>query len=160
MLHSRGSASGNLRLCLLAFTIMQYLGVMLTASVSEQTKEEEQEAARFDAVFPCILSIMPAAVFNKKDPIVVGVDVVEGIAKVGRSHSQACNVWELSLRRCQHCMLPAAKGIAVTLSMLPATGLCGWKQPILGADSLSHLLQAGGLLFACSWQLQHGPALR
>ena len=48
-----------------------------------QNKEEEQELARFDAVFPCILSIMPAAVFNKKDPIVLGVDVVEGIAKVG-----------------------------------------------------------------------------
>lgn len=47
-----------------------------------QSKEEEQEAAKFDAVFPCVLNILPAAVFNKKDPIVVGVDVVEGIAKV------------------------------------------------------------------------------
>lgn len=47
-------------------------------------KDEEQEAAKFDAVFPCILSIIPGAVFNKKDPIIVGVDVEEGIAKVGR----------------------------------------------------------------------------
>ena len=47
-----------------------------------QNKEEEQEAAKFDAVFPCILSILPAAVFNKKDPIIVGVDIVEGVAKV------------------------------------------------------------------------------
>lgn len=45
-------------------------------------KEEEQEAARFDAVFPCVLSILPTCIFNKKDPIVLGVEVVEGIAKV------------------------------------------------------------------------------
>lgn len=46
-------------------------------------KDEEQEAAKFDAVFPCILRIIPQMVFNKKDPIIVGVDVEEGIAKVG-----------------------------------------------------------------------------
>ena len=28
------------------------------------------------AVFPCVLR--PVAVFNKKDPIVIGVDVIEG----------------------------------------------------------------------------------
>lgn len=49
-----------------------------------QVKDEEQEAAKFDAVFPCILRIIPQMVFNKKDPIIVGVDVEEGIAKVGR----------------------------------------------------------------------------
>ena len=50
---------------------------------SVQVKDEEQEAAKFDAVFPCILRILPACVFNKKDPIIVGVDIEEGIAKVG-----------------------------------------------------------------------------
>ena len=63
--------------CLLLANSLKALCVMHL-----QNKEEEQEAARFDAVFPCILSILPAAVFNKKDPIVVGVDIVEGIAKV------------------------------------------------------------------------------
>jgi translation initiation factor 5B len=29
------------------------------------------------------LQILPTCVFNKKDPIVVGVEVVEGIARVG-----------------------------------------------------------------------------
>jgi translation initiation factor 5B len=29
-----------------------------------------------------LLQILPTCVFNKKDPIVVGVEVVEGIAKV------------------------------------------------------------------------------
>lgn len=45
-------------------------------------KDAEQEAAKGDAVFPCILKILPTCVFNAKDPIVLGVDVVEGIAKV------------------------------------------------------------------------------
>ena len=47
-----------------------------------QVKEHEQEAAKLEAVFPCILRILPTCVFNKKDPIVVGADIVEGIAKV------------------------------------------------------------------------------
>ena len=47
-----------------------------------EIRAAEQEAARFDAVFPCVLKIMPTCIFNKKDPIVVGVEVTEGIAKV------------------------------------------------------------------------------
>lgn len=42
----------------------------------EQLKEEKKEEKKMSAVFPCVLS--PIAVFNKKDPIVVGVDVIEG----------------------------------------------------------------------------------
>ena len=49
----------------------------------KRMKEEEQEAARLEAIFPCVLRIIPSCVFNKKDPIVLGVEVVDGIAKVG-----------------------------------------------------------------------------
>ena len=42
------------------------------AAIQEQKKEE----SKLNAVFPCVLS--PLQVFNKKDPIVVGVDVIEG----------------------------------------------------------------------------------
>ncbi|KAJ8604876.1 hypothetical protein MRB53_041652 [Persea americana] len=42
------------------------------AQLAEQRKEE----SKLLAVFPCVLK--PVAVFNKKDPIVIGVDVVEG----------------------------------------------------------------------------------
>lgn len=42
------------------------------AELTEQRKEE----SKMHAVFPCVLKTV--AVFNKKDPIVVGVDVVEG----------------------------------------------------------------------------------
>jgi translation initiation factor 5B len=39
-------------------------------------QEQKKEESKLNAVFPCVLS--PLQVFNKKDPIVVGVDVVEG----------------------------------------------------------------------------------
>ncbi|ETW09615.1 translation initiation factor aIF-2 [Aphanomyces invadans] len=35
------------------------------------------------AVFPVVLKIIPTCIFNKKDPIILGVDVEEGILKVG-----------------------------------------------------------------------------
>jgi translation initiation factor 5B len=42
----------------------------------KQLEEQRKEESKLLAVFPCVLN--PVAVFNKKDPIVVGVDVVEG----------------------------------------------------------------------------------
>ena len=48
----------------------------------ENIKEEKRREAADEAVFPCVLKIIPNCVFNKKDPIVLGVDVLEGIAKV------------------------------------------------------------------------------
>ena len=41
-----------------------------------QLAEQRKEDSKLLAVFPCVLK--PVAVFNKKDPIVVGVDVEEG----------------------------------------------------------------------------------
>jgi translation initiation factor 5B len=42
------------------------------AELTEQRKEE----SKMLAIFPCV--IKPVAVFNKKDPIVIGIDVIEG----------------------------------------------------------------------------------
>ncbi|KAF2799842.1 hypothetical protein K505DRAFT_293872 [Melanomma pulvis-pyrius CBS 109.77] len=39
-------------------------------------EEQRKEDSKLLAVFPCVLR--PVAVFNKKDPIVIGVDVIEG----------------------------------------------------------------------------------
>jgi translation initiation factor 5B len=39
-------------------------------------EEQRKEESKMLAVFPCVLR--PVAVFNKKDPIVIGVDVIEG----------------------------------------------------------------------------------
>lgn len=41
-----------------------------------QLVEQRKEESKLLAVFPCVLN--PVAVFNKKDPIVVGVDVADG----------------------------------------------------------------------------------
>ncbi|KAI4389228.1 hypothetical protein MLD38_001476 [Melastoma candidum] len=49
----------------------------------DNIKEEKKKEAAEEAVFPCVLQILPNCVFNKKDPIVLGVDILEGIAKVG-----------------------------------------------------------------------------
>ncbi|KAE8147870.1 hypothetical protein BDV25DRAFT_26412 [Aspergillus avenaceus] len=46
------------------------------AELTEQRKEE----SKMLAVFPCV--VRPVAVFNKKDPIVIGVDVVEGSLRI------------------------------------------------------------------------------
>lgn len=46
-------------------------------------KAEKRAEAAEDAVFPCILKILPQFVFMKKDPIILGCEIVAGIAKVG-----------------------------------------------------------------------------
>jgi translation initiation factor 5B len=45
----------------------------------KELQEKKKEESKALAVFPCILH--PLSVFNKKDPIVVGVDVAEGVLK-------------------------------------------------------------------------------
>jgi len=47
------------------------------------TLEAEKEKAKEIAVFPSLCKILPNHVFNQKDPIIVGVEVLEGILKVG-----------------------------------------------------------------------------
>ncbi|CUS07060.1 unnamed protein product [Tuber aestivum] len=49
--------------------------------IEKEMSEQKKRESAANAVFPCILN--PVAVFNKKDPIVVGVDVVEGSLRVG-----------------------------------------------------------------------------
>jgi translation initiation factor 5B len=41
-----------------------------------QLAEQRKEESKLHAVFPCVLH--PLQVFNKKDPIVIGVDVIDG----------------------------------------------------------------------------------
>jgi translation initiation factor 5B len=45
--------------------------------------EQKRKDQAPQAVFPCVLRIIPGCVFNKRDPIIVGVDVVEGTLRVG-----------------------------------------------------------------------------
>ncbi|KAF8405914.1 hypothetical protein HHK36_007992 [Tetracentron sinense] len=61
----------------------------------DNLKEEKKKKATEEVVFPCVLKIMPNCIFNKNDPIVLGVDVLEGIAKV----SLFSGVWKERNRR-------------------------------------------------------------
>jgi translation initiation factor 5B len=55
--------------------IIYHLFDSFTAHMA-QIQEQKKEESKLHAVFPCVLH--PLQVFNKKDPIVVGVDVAEG----------------------------------------------------------------------------------
>jgi translation initiation factor 5B len=46
-------------------------------------KKMRQEEVKDEVVFPCVLKILQEHIFNKKDPIVLGVDVAEGMLRVG-----------------------------------------------------------------------------
>ncbi|KAL2021938.1 hypothetical protein VTK56DRAFT_6357 [Thermocarpiscus australiensis] len=59
--------------------IIYHLFDAFTKHINEQN-EKKKEESKMLAVFPCVLS--PVAVFNKTNPIVVGVDVVEGQLKI------------------------------------------------------------------------------
>ncbi|XP_074311712.1 eukaryotic translation initiation factor 5B-like [Silene latifolia] len=62
--------------------IIYHLFDQFTAYI-DTIKEEKKKGAANEAVFPCVLKIVPNGVFNKKDPILLGVDVLEGIVKKG-----------------------------------------------------------------------------
>ncbi|KAI5781475.1 hypothetical protein EDC01DRAFT_784380 [Geopyxis carbonaria] len=60
--------------------IIYHLFDNFTAYQKEMLEQQRRESAA-QAVFPCILNVV--AVFMKKDPIVIGVDVVEGSLRIG-----------------------------------------------------------------------------
>eukprot|EP00850_Spirogloea_muscicola_P000071 SM000001S04473 [mRNA] locus=s1:387750:395011:+ [translate_table: standard] len=62
--------------------IIYHLFDQFTAYMANLREERRREKAE-EAVFPCVLKILPNCIFNKKDPIVLGVEVVDGIAKIG-----------------------------------------------------------------------------
>ncbi|KAK8799676.1 hypothetical protein WA158_006224 [Blastocystis sp. Blastoise] len=47
----------------------------------EGIQESKKESTRQKAIFPCVLKIIPQYIFNRNNPIVIGVDVVEGVLK-------------------------------------------------------------------------------
>ncbi|OMJ18052.1 Eukaryotic translation initiation factor 5B, partial [Smittium culicis] len=57
--------------------IIYHLFDAFTAYTKEITEQKRKDMAP-EAVFPCVLKMIPGAAFNKRDPIVIGVDVVEG----------------------------------------------------------------------------------
>ncbi|KAJ2723064.1 eukaryotic translation initiation factor 5B [Coemansia sp. Benny D115] len=45
--------------------------------------EQKRKDHSADAVFPCVLKMIKGAVINKRDPLILGIDVVEGQLRVG-----------------------------------------------------------------------------
>jgi len=62
--------------------IIYHLFDQFTAYI-DNLKSQKRDDSAPEAVFPCRLKIFPEYVFNKKDPIVLGVEVIEGVLKVG-----------------------------------------------------------------------------
>lgn len=49
----------------------------------KELEEQKRKDAMPTAVFPCVLRMVPDAIFNKRSPIIIGVDVLEGSLKIG-----------------------------------------------------------------------------
>ncbi|CAG8472273.1 10297_t:CDS:10 [Funneliformis caledonium] len=62
--------------------IIYHLFDQFTAYHKEISEQKRKDQAP-QAIFPCILKIVPGAIFNKRDPIIIGVDVVEGVLRTG-----------------------------------------------------------------------------
>jgi len=62
--------------------IIYHLFDACTKYMEEVRARKRMESAE-TAVFPCVLDIIPSAVFNVKSPIVIGVRVVDGVARIG-----------------------------------------------------------------------------
>merc|ERR1719201_2202027 len=62
--------------------IIYHLFDQFTAYMN-QIKEAEKQKKMQGAVFPVILKIVPQYIFNKRDPIVLGVDIEDGQLRIG-----------------------------------------------------------------------------
>lgn len=62
--------------------IIYHLFDQFTAYMNDLLEQKRRDMAP-QAVFPCVLRIVPGCVFNKRSPLVIGVDVVEGVLRVG-----------------------------------------------------------------------------
>jgi translation initiation factor IF-2 len=49
----------------------------------KKVREKAKTETKSQAVFPVIMRIIPQYVFNKKDPIIVGCDIIGGVCKIG-----------------------------------------------------------------------------
>ena len=62
--------------------IIYHLFDQFTAYMKDLEEQKRKDAAPI-AVFPCLLKMVPGAVFNKRSPIIIGVDILEGTLKIG-----------------------------------------------------------------------------
>merc|ERR1712238_251894 len=70
------------KISIMTADIIYHLFDQFTKFMDELTAKRREEAVAI-AVFPSIVKILPQHIFNQKDPIIVGVEIVEGILKIG-----------------------------------------------------------------------------
>jgi translation initiation factor 5B len=80
-----------------------------------------KEAAMAIAVHPCVIKILPNHIFNKKDPIVLGVEITEGTLRVGTPlcvPSLSLDVGKVTRIENNHKEVPSAKkGTSVAIQI-------------------------------------------
>lgn len=62
--------------------IIYHLFDKYTAYMAQLEEQKKKDAAP-SAVFPCVVKMVPDAIFNKRSPLIIGVDVLEGSLKMG-----------------------------------------------------------------------------
>eukprot|EP01054_Gregarina_sp_Poly1_P005158 Gregarina_sp_Poly_1__5157@NODE_272_length_10257_cov_229_971246_g237_i0_p1_GENE_NODE_272_length_10257_cov_229_971246_g237_i0NODE_272_length_10257_cov_229_971246_g237_i0_p1_ORF_typecomplete_len992_score197_69GTP_EFTU/PF00009_27/2_4e41IF2/PF11987_8/4e26GTP_EFTU_D4/PF14578_6/4_4e23GTP_EFTU_D2/PF03144_25/2_4e03GTP_EFTU_D2/PF03144_25/2_3e11GTP_EFTU_D2/PF03144_25/0_73Arf/PF00025_21/5_1e06FeoB_N/PF02421_18/0_00044FeoB_N/PF02421_18/75FeoB_N/PF02421_18/1_8e03Ras/PF00071_22/9_8e05Ras/PF00071_22/8_6e03MMR_H len=65
-----------------AADIIYHLFDAFTKHISD-FREAKKKQAIVDMIYPCVLTIIPEYVFNKKDPLILGVRVDDGEARIG-----------------------------------------------------------------------------
>lgn len=93
----------------------------------EELKQRFREQYKDIAVFPCKLRILPNCVFNKRDPIVVGVEVQGGVVKQGTPLTvptrEFCDLGVVTSLEVNHKAVEAArKGQEVCIKIEPVPG--------------------------------------
>jgi Translation-initiation factor 2 len=74
--------AASLGVTIFAADIIYHLFDMFT-EYTKKCKADEKEGAELEAVFPARLRIVPGCVFNARDPIVLGCEVLDGQLRVG-----------------------------------------------------------------------------
>uniref|UniRef100_M0ZZ58 Translation initiation factor if-2 n=1 Tax=Solanum tuberosum TaxID=4113 RepID=M0ZZ58_SOLTU len=88
-------------------------------------KEEKKKEVAEEAVLPCVLKIIPNCVFKKKDPIVLGVDVLKGIFRIE----------ELELKKKQQ----ETKAIETSRKAIPSMEKCKKQLMIANSDFMEKM---------------------
>ncbi|KAJ6257022.1 Eukaryotic translation initiation factor [Drechslerella dactyloides] len=98
----------------------------------EQLREEDQRRTADQAVFPCVLRVVQ--VFHQRDPIVVGIDVIEGSLRVGtpiaipKPGGENVVLGRVTSIELNHKAVPIAKKTSPSVAVKIEAG----NQPILG----------------------------
>jgi len=72
----------ELKVRIFSAEIIYHLFDQFTAFMRGLSEARRAEAEAI-AVHPCVIKILPSHIFNKKDPIVLGVEVIDGTLKLG-----------------------------------------------------------------------------